>query len=263
MKLFIRIKRRLAKVYNYFKYKKNYPENYYIEKQNKNFKKKKLSRSQGLLIFNQLIKEYPHLSSGMSSEHSLIFCSLKHSKKKIKNILEIGTFDGANSLLLSKLFPNSNIDTYDLKKNENSFQNTYRRNSKKLLREFIKIRTKNLKLSKNVKFIEKNSLSLIGFNKYKYDLIWVDGSHIFPTVAIDISNALRLIDNNGVILCDDIILNSDNYYFNQYSNKDSLITIDELKKANMIKFSLFYKRISSEHNAIPNHRKYIAYIEKV
>lgn len=260
MKLIFRIKRRLVLIYNYFRYIKTYSEKYFLIKQQENFKKKKLSRSQGLLILNQLKKKYPQLNSSMTSEHSLIFCSLKHSKKKIKNILEIGTYDGANSLLLSILFPNSIIDTYDLKKTESSFQNIYGRNNKKSLREFIQTRTKNLKKLKNVNFIEKNSISLIEYNKNKYDLIWIDGAHNFPTIAIDIANSLRLVNKNGIILCDDIIIEAREY--DQYNAKDSLITLNEFELAKMLNFKLFYKRISKEFNAVPKERKYIAFIEK-
>ena len=44
----------------------------------------------------------------MSSEHEVILSSLSSlTHKKINNILEIGTFDGVNSFLLSLLFKKS------------------------------------------------------------------------------------------------------------------------------------------------------------
>ena len=58
----------------------------------------------------------------MSSEHEVIFSSLSlNSNKSLTDILEIGTFDGYNSLLLSNLFPNSNIDTIDLPETDEDF----------------------------------------------------------------------------------------------------------------------------------------------
>ena len=49
-------------------------------------------------------EEFKFLESPMASEHQVLFSSLS-LKKKIPEILEIGTFDGKNSVLLSKLFP--------------------------------------------------------------------------------------------------------------------------------------------------------------
>ena len=40
----------------------------------------------------------------MNSEHSIIFCSLSLSTYKLKNILEIGTYDAKNAFLLSEIF---------------------------------------------------------------------------------------------------------------------------------------------------------------
>ena len=74
-------------------------------------------------------------------------------------------------------------------------------------------------------------------------------------------NSLRLINKNGIILCDDIILKSNNY--NQYSSKASIETLSILKKAGIIDYTLFYKRLSVEHNSIPNNRKFVAYITKI
>ena len=51
----------------------------------------------------------------MSSEHEILFSSISLLKKnETSNILEIGTYDGVNSYLLSLLFNNSKIKTIDL-----------------------------------------------------------------------------------------------------------------------------------------------------
>ena len=49
------------------------------------------------------------------------------------------------------------------------------------------------------------SLNLINSNE-KYDLIWIDGAHGYPTVTIDIINSLKLINNDGLIICDDVYI---------------------------------------------------------
>ena len=138
-----------------------------------------------------------------------IFSSINIKPKKIvkefrvdnDNILEVGTYDGFNALLLSKLFPNSKIFTIDLPEDDKDFIASYKR--KNQLIEFIENRKKNLSLGDNIEFIPMNSIKLINYKK-KYDLIWIDGAHGYPILPIDISNSIRMISKNGVIMCDDI-----------------------------------------------------------
>jgi len=148
---------------------------------------------------------FENRESPMSSEHEVVFSSLSlNNNIKINKILEIGTFDGMNSLLLSKIFPNADIDTIDLPHTERDFKNFYNRKNK--IDEFISYRNNNLKKNIKIQFIEKNSINLINFNN-KYDLIWIDGAHGYPVVCADIINSLHLINPNGVILYDDIFTN--------------------------------------------------------
>ena len=251
---------RIKLIYNYFKYEKNYSEKEYIEKQEKKFKSFNLNRKNGEKIFLSLKKKYSFLSSPMSSEHSILLCSLSLSKRSFMNILEIGTYDATNSFLLSELFRNSKVDTYDLKHTNKTFVSTYHRKDKKKLKDFIKKRNTLLKKKRNIKFHELNSLNLSLKTNKKYDLIWVDGSHENPYVSIDLANALRLTNKNGVIMCDDIIFDANIY--DQYYSKDSLIALNSFKEAGMINYDLIYKRISKKDNAIPHTRKYVAIIRK-
>ena len=76
----------------------------------------------------------------MSSEHELLFSALSINKDiDIKNILEIGTFDGANAFLMSKLFKNSQVDTIDLKSDEKEFLEFY--NRKKMFKNLLMTET--------------------------------------------------------------------------------------------------------------------------
>ena len=100
---------RIRNIYYYFRFKLNYNENFYINKQNKIFKSLKINRYLGLKKLNN-IKSNHFTHSGMNSEHQVFFSALSLTTK-IKNILEIGTFDGTNSLQLSILFPKAKIKT--------------------------------------------------------------------------------------------------------------------------------------------------------
>ena len=115
---------------------------------------------------------------------------------------------------------------------------------------------------KNVKFIQKNSLNLIFENK-SYDLIWIDGAHGYPILPIDISNAIRLISKEGIILCDDIFISAKIKSDNMYKSNAGIETLNVLKNAGLINYYLFYKRINFEDNSVSRNRKFLALIKNV
>ena len=95
----------------------------------------------------------------MISEHQYIFSALSQNKNFTFNrILEIGTYDGKNALLLSKLFPKSKIKTLDLPFNTNQFMNTYKRNNYETLNKFVKSRNELLANVKNIELLEITQL---------------------------------------------------------------------------------------------------------
>lgn len=255
-------KKILNRLNYYFSYKK-YNQNFFEEEQNKIFEHFGLNRQEGIkkLISTKKDLDFKLRNSGMSSEHEVIFSCLSNSKNKsFTDILEIGTFDGFNSLLLSNLFPNSKIDTIDLSETDDDFVNFY--NRKENINKFIQDRNIILSKNKNINFSPLNSLKLLNYKK-KYDLIWIDGAHGYPVVCIDIINSLHILKENGLILCDDVHLK-----LNQ-SNSDIMYrsiatyeTLNELKKQDLINFRLIYKRLSAHHNCIENTRKFVAIVSK-
>lgn len=255
-------KKILNKLYYYFSYKK-YNQNFFEKEQNKIFEHFGLNRQEGIkkLISTKKNLNFKLRDSGMSSEHEIIFSSLSLSKNKsFTDILEIGTFDGFNSLLLSNLFPSSNIDTIDLSDTDDDFVNFY--NRKDNINKFIQDRNIILSKNENINFNPLNSLKLLNYKK-RYDLIWIDGAHGYPVVCIDIINSLHILKENGLILCDDVHLklnqsNSDS----MYSSIATYETLNELKKQDLINFRLIYKRLSAADNCIENTRKFVAIVSK-
>ena len=148
-----------------------------------------LSRSEGLTKLNnvltQCFDENFDEKNGMYSEHLVILSSISCINKPIKNILEIGTFDGKTALILSKLFEEANILTVDLPATDGDFESTYYRHG--MLEDFVENRNKNL-ANKRIKFLEVNSVALAN-SEEKFDLIWIDGAHGYPVVSMDIINS--------------------------------------------------------------------------
>ena len=192
------------------------------------------------------------------SEHLVIFSAISNSSYKPKRILEIGTYDGKTAAILSYLFPDSEIITIDLKDNDPIFKSTYNRSS--ILKEFIKTRNDNLKKNKNIKFIQCNSLNLTQKNIFKMqDLIWVDGDHTYPTAAIDITNSIRLLNKNGILMCDDT-WKEHNTVFSSYDSIASYETLNAFSKIKLIKNIFFQKRISKRYN---RDKKYVVFSKKL
>ena len=138
-----KIHKKIIKKINFYIAKKKYNENYFTEQQNKIFKNLDLNRLKGLKKLQDIKIDlnFENRESPMSSEHEVLFSSLSlNNNIKINQILEIGTFDGMNSLLLSKIFPNANIDTIDLPNTESDFKNYYnRKNMSKIVGLIVKL----------------------------------------------------------------------------------------------------------------------------
>ena len=196
--------------------------------------------------------------NGMYSEHLVIFSALSNSSKIPNNILEIGTHDGRCASILAVLFPQSKIITIDLKDDDPIFTGTYGR--EKDAYEFIKIRNERIKVHKNINFIQTNSLELT-FSKHfeNQDLIWVDGSHGYPTITSDITNCLRILSPQGILMCDDVwkkLKKSDQIY----SSVATFETLCSFGNANMIQTTFFRKRIGKKYNG---NYKYVSFSKKI
>jgi len=245
----------------FFISKKKYDQDFYISHQNQIFKKLSLDRDLGKKKLDEIKENYKDLNTrSMASEHEVLFSSLSCNPKfNINEILEIGTFDGANAFLLSLLFKNSNIKTIDLECNKDDFKNYYNRNDN--INEFLQSRNNFLSRDGRINFKEMNSINLINHKK-KYDLIWIDGAHGYPMVCMDILNSIRLINDQGIIMCDDI------WIYNVVSDKmlNSLAaheTLNELKKEGLINFDLIFKRLDANNNCLEKKRKFVAVISLV
>ena len=189
------------------------------------------------------------------SWHYHLFVGLQDyfGNKKI-NILEIGTHNGNFSNFISKLYDESHITTIDLDETDNQFINTYSREEKEKLDEFLKLRNKNLN-RKNINFIRLNSLNIKKyFKEKKFDLIWVDGDHLNPQVTIDIINSLDLLNNDGIICTDDVIMDI-KFKKSKYVSNEGFFTLKHLEDNGLIKNYYLIKRIKMSNAKV---KKYVS-----
>jgi len=198
--------------------------------------------------------DFQYHTQGLSWHYHL-FVGLKDyfGNKKI-NILEIGTHNGNFSNFISKLYDESYITTIDLDESDNQFINTYGREEKEKLDEFLKLRNKNLNRN-NINFIKLNSLNIKKyFKEKKFDLIWVDGDHLNPQVGIDIINSLDLLNNDGIICTDDVIMDI-KFKKSKYVSNEGFFTLKHLEDNGLIKNYYLIKRIRMKN---ANLKKYVS-----
>ncbi len=151
---------------------------------------------------------------------------LKHIKQnKPKNFLEIGVFHGVTSRNVCELlysvhgndFKFTGIDLFskDTKflkdehipntKFSNPLKTIYYKYIVRLDPYSIKSVLRLLKkFQNNVNIIKGNSNKVLKeINLDEFDYVFLDGGHKYETVKNDLENLTQVINNNGIILCDD------------------------------------------------------------
>jgi predicted O-methyltransferase YrrM len=206
-------------------------------------------------VLNELNKPAFASQKGMGSVHWVLFCAISQVAN-VKKILEIGTFDGETTLLLSKIFPDSDIKTIDLPEADPIFSKSYRRDNDKYRKEFKTKQSKNLS-DKKIEYIAKNSFFIPAVVNQKFDLVWIDGGHLYPEVAWDICNSYHLCNPGGWLMCDDVM--SDKYpYKDDDVSTESYQVLEYIKERTGEEITYFLKRDSPQWSANPQKRKYVA-----
>ena len=177
---------------------------------------------------------------------------LENLSNKDLHVLEIGIHKGDFSKQLAKqLKPKKLIlvdpwiayddDIYakswygNSSKSNQSIQDKYFLDIRKYFENEIKIRT--------VEIHRKTSDNFFNKNQNMFDLIYIDGNHLFDFVKRDITNSLKFIKQDGIIVLDD---------YNVVGWWDDGITkaVDFFKKKKLIK-------IIRKHNLFDYHHQCI------
>jgi predicted O-methyltransferase YrrM len=221
-----------------------------------------LDSSKGLQLLNDLLRDSlgRPFDFGKDSVHWLVFACLCDALPAVSRILEIGTFDGAFTALLSRLFPTAEITTVDLPESDPLLRSTYRRDADAAYRRFVATRDANLG-APNIRFHQFNSAFLLDRVKGPFDLVWVDGGHLYPEIAWDIAAAHHLCRDGGIVLCDDVISAADGPR-TPYVSPDSFRVLDYFAQRTGETLHLFLKRCSFKHAGVPRKRKYVAMMRR-
>ena len=151
---------------------------------------------------------------------------LKHIKeKKPKNFLEVGIFHGVTArnvceLLHSMHGKNFTFTGIDLFMDEREIENNEFAPKNKFLnpfkiiyfKYFLKLDPYSIesvnkllkKFEENIKLIKGNSNQVLcNIDLKKFDYVFLDGGHKYETVSTDLKYLLKVINNNGTVICDD------------------------------------------------------------
>jgi len=179
-------------------------------------------------IFFKLFKKpyiggYLFSNQDMGRKRQKTICNiLKSINKKQINILEIGVFCGQTTLKLSNECKKNNIDynitcldlwdDFELSQGNKNFQ--YKKIIKDLKNQNIfklfKYNIKTANIENKISIVRENSIKYLRNVENKFDLIIIDGSHLYDVVFQDIKNSLKAIKDGGIIIGDDYeVLHSD------------------------------------------------------
>lgn len=197
---------------------------------------------------------------GNDSIHWLVFSALSTRKYPARRILEIGTYDGECASILSSLFPDAEIFTIDLPENDPLLRDLYNRQSDSEFLRYKRRQEQNLNKG-NIRLIETNSFFLLDKVDEEFDLVWVDGGHLYPEVAWDLCSAFHLCRSGGYLMCDDVIPLTSSYK-NEYVSTESFKVIEYIQARIPGEVTFFLKRRAPNLYTRRRNRKYVACMKK-
>lgn len=262
LKMIQKISNRVGAIYDFFFEKVFFDKPSVISDETKKFKEFSITRDEATIVLNKVLRKIlkREYDENIDSSHWLI-CAAISKSVKINRILEIGTYTGEFTAILSALFPKSEIITVDLPKSDPILRNSYQRHNNELYMNFKNKQKKNINYSNNINLILCNSFFLKDKVSGTFDLIWVDGGHNYPEIAWDLCISYSILNEGGILMCDDIIkLERD--YIKGLVSTDSYRVIDYLDQRIQSELIYFLKRLSGKRYARLQNRKYIAYLKK-
>jgi len=198
----------------------------YIKNFLPNYKTKKKSKKIENIIYDQF-QSLNYNEKWFCNNLNFLSTNFKDIKN-VKNMLEIGSYEGRSAIFFLKNFSNSNItcvDTWSGSDEHNSVN--------------FELIEKNFDL--NTSFYQSNNLLI----KYKmtsndffqkndkhFDLIYVDGDHSCDQVKIDLVNSWNVLKNGGFLVLDDYM-----WWYYKDLKKNPSTPINNFIKENILKFS--------------------------
>ena len=241
----------------------NYDAEHFRAIERRKFVDAGLDYDQGVAKLDQMLRRMGKPAfveqQGMASVHWVLFSCMSIAYD-VGSILEIGTYDGETTRILCELFVGGKVTTLDLPEDDPLLANSYGRSEANQLRIFQERQRANTQHPR-IESIQVNSFHVPSIAQGKFDLIWIDGGHLYPEIAWDICNAYHLCNLGGWIMCDDVILNRKGLR-DQYASTDSSFVLDYVSQRTGEKVIHFLKREGAQWSANPRKRKYVSLMRR-
>ena len=138
-------------------------------------------------------------STEFFSSNAYNFSEVLSSKSDNFKYLEVGTFEGGSAIYVATKYPNSKIFCVD---------NWVRTEDGYKVLDFNEIERnfdKNKSNFRNIIKIKNSSDDFFKNNNHKFDVVYVDGYHKASQVLKDCQNAWKVLNLDGLLICDDYI----------------------------------------------------------
>lgn len=137
-------------------------------------------------------------------------CLQKKGDSSAINFLEIGTFDGINSLIMSLISDQVIVHTFDPVPSKSATSWKYQASDDQKYEEWgaDHFNERNVNIDRpNIKYYPISSSTLLNhIDAIKSpEVVWIDGDHRFPQIAIDLAAVLSMY-HDSIILIDDVYL---------------------------------------------------------
>ena len=176
-----------------------------------NYKTKKKSKKIEKEIYNKF-KSINYNEKWFCNNLNYLSVNFKNIKD-IKNVLEIGSYEGRSAIFFLKNFSNSNITCVDTW----SGSDEHKKVSFKIIEKNFDLNT-SFYQSNNILMKHKMTSNEFFKKNHKFfDLIYVDGDHSADQVKIDLANSWNILRNGGFLVLDDYLW----WYYKNLRNNPS------------------------------------------
>ena len=148
--------------------------------------------------------------------------------KNVKNILEIGSYEGRSAIFFLKNFSDSNITCVDTWCGSDEHKSV----NFELIEENFDLNTSFYQSNKTLLKYKMTSNEFFEINNKNFDLIFVDGDHSSNQVKVDLINSWNILKSGGYLILDDYM-----WWFYKDLKKNPSTPINNFIKENILNIS--------------------------
>ena len=191
-----------------------------------NYKTKKKSKEIENLIYDKF-KSINYNEKWFCNNLNYLSINFKNSKN-VKNILEIGSYEGRSAIFFIKNFSGSNVtcvDTWTGSDEHNSI-------NFELIEKNFDFNTSFYQSNNILMKYKMTSNEFFKKNHKHFDLIFIDGDHSCDQVKIDLINSWNILNNGGFLVLDDYM-----WWYYKDLKKNPSTPINDFIKSNISNIS--------------------------